>query len=88
MSLTPIKLDLEECFQNGPPFQSHLLKNEFYMLTCDNLLKSFGKTSKQAVEIGDLYSKATRAVAEAVDAVGKFESQQGDDQNGVIGKLQ
>lgn len=85
MSLLPTKLDLEDCFQNGPPFQAHLLKNESYMLACDNLLKVFGKTSRQSVEAAESYSKASRAVAEAIEAVGKFESQQGEDQNGIIG---
>lgn len=82
---TPVKLDLEECFQNGPPFQSHLLNNENYILTCEGLLKAFSKTSKQAVESGELASKATRAVAEAIEAVGKFESQIGEDSSGIIG---
>lgn len=83
---TPVKLDLEECLQNGPPFQSHVLNNENYILTCEALLKAFSKTSKQAVESWEVASKATRAVAEAVEAVGKFESQIGEDPTGIIGK--
>jgi hypothetical protein len=83
---SPAKLDLEECFQNGPPFQSHLLNNENYILTCEGLLKAFSKTSKQAVESVEVASKATRAVAEAIEAVGKFESQIGEDSSGIIGR--
>lgn len=81
----PVKLDLEDCFQNSPPFQLHLANNENYILTCDALLKVFSKTSKQAVEAVVLASKATKAVAESVDAIGKFESQIGEDQTGIIG---
>lgn len=82
---TPVKLDLEDCFQNGPPFQSHLINNENYILTCDALLKVFSKTSKQAVETVSIASKASKAVAESVEAIGKFESQIGEDQSGIIG---
>lgn len=86
-SSVPVKLDLDDCFQNGPPFQAHLINNENYILTCDALLKVFSKTSKQAVETGTIASKATKAVAEAVEAIGKFESQIGEDESGIIGKL-
>lgn len=87
MTSTPVKLDLDECFQNGPPFQSHLLNNENYILNCEGLLKTFSKTSKQAVESGEIASKAAKAVAEAIEAVGKFESQFGEDSSGLIGNI-
>lgn len=83
--MEPAKLDLEECFQNGPPFQSHLLNNEAYILNCDNLLKSFGRVSRQAVELSETFSKTNRAVADSIEAIGKFESQHEEDQNGIIG---
>ena len=81
----PLKLDLEECFQNGPPFQAHLLNNENCILTCEALLKAFGKTCRQAVEASEAASKATKSVADAVEAIGKFESQIGEDDSGIIG---
>ena len=84
---TPNKLDLEECFQNGPPFQSQLLNNENYILTCEALLKALSRTSKQAVESVEVTSKACKAVGEAIEAVGKFEAQIGEDQTGIIGKI-
>ena len=85
MSSIPIKLDLEECFQNGPPFQANVLNNESYISNCEALLKAFSKTSKQAVEASELSSKAIKAVAESIDAIGKFEVQIGEDQLGIIG---
>ena len=84
----PIKLDLEECFQNGPPFQYNLMNNENYILICDNLLKTFGKTSRQAVEFSEMFSKAARAVTDSVEALGRFEAQNGEDENGIISKLE
>jgi hypothetical protein len=84
----PDRLNLDECFQNGPPFQSKLIDNENYILTCEALLKGFSKTSRQAVDSNEQTVKANKAVSEAIDAIGKFETQLGEDSSGVIGIIQ
>ena len=54
---------------------------------CDNLFKIFGKTSRQAVEFSEMFSKATRAVTDSVKALGRFEEQNGEDENHVLKAL-
>lgn len=80
-----MKLNLADCFQNGPPFQAQLLSTESHLLKVDSLLKSFSKASKVANEAGEVAAKAICATAENVESIGKFEAKSGEDQNGIIG---
>ena len=81
-----MKLNLEDCFQNGPPFQAQMLDNEAQLLTVDSLLKNFSKASKAANEAGEASSKAVRATAGCIESLGKFEARSGEDSNGIIGR--
>lgn len=80
-----MKLNLSDCFQNGPPFQAQLLDKESQLLTVDSLLKSFSKSSKVANEAGEVTAKASRVTAETIESIGKFEAKSGEDENGIIG---
>ena len=82
-----MKLNLEDCFQNGPPYQSQLLLNESQLLSVDSLLKSFSKASRVANEAGEVASKAVRGTAECIESIGKLEAKSGEDENGIIGKI-
>ena len=82
-----MKLNLEDCFQNGPPFQAQMLDNEAQLLTVDSLLKNFSKASKAANEAGEANSKAVRATAGCIESLGKFEARGGEDSNGIIGRV-
>lgn len=80
-----MKLNLGDCFQNGPPFQGQMLNNESQLLNVDSLLKSFSKASKAANETGEVAAKAVRVTAETIESIGKFEVKSGEDENGIIG---
>lgn len=82
-----MKLNLEECFQNGPPFQAQVIENETQLIHIDSFLKGFSKTSKAANEAGEVAAKTNRGIAEAIENIGKFEAKNGDDCNGIIGKI-
>ena len=82
-----MKLNLDDCFQNGPPFQAQMLENESQLLNVDSLLKTFSKASRAANETGEVASKAVHGTAEAIEFMGKFEAKSGEDANGIIGKF-
>lgn len=79
-----VKLDLENCYKDGPPFQAHLIANEHFIHTVESLLKSFARTSRQSNESFDSVSRANVAVAEALESIGRFEAKFGEDPKGII----
>lgn len=80
------RLSLEDCLKDGPPFQALVYENEHYIHVAEGLLKGLSKSSRTALECDETVAKANLAVAEALEAVGRFELNYGDDAEGILGR--
>lgn len=71
---------------DGPPLAALLNKNEELFTAEEAHILGVARAVKGSSEASESYSRANSVIVEALDTLGRFECQQGDDSQGLLGK--